>query len=320
MRVSMPFALLSVALLVSTAAPALAQTAAPADDPNAIVEELVVTARYPGPAFWRVSDADSEVWIMGVPSRIPSNFVWDKTRTANILNGANGVILPSVATAKLGEVIKFTIKNLKNFDNEGSRTLEQVLPLSVANHYRQLPPAFRRDDLLKSTFRPVFAGFALESRAIKAGGWTSAEADIVALAKKAGVKTRRAAETPALPLATALMTMPEANQAQCFDAFVTDVDNNIATIETISKAWANGQTAELLRQTRPSEISDCLYRVNDIKNRGDVVLQTEINTIKSALNQPGKTVMIASVRPLVAQNGILARLKAEGFTVRTPAD
>ena len=320
MRLPMPFALLSAALLVSTAAPTLAQSSPPVDDPNAVVEELVVTARYPGPAFWRVSDADSEVWIIGVTSRIPSNFVWDKTRTANILKGANGLILPSVATAKLGEVIKFTIKNLKNFDNEGNRTLEQVLPSSVANHYRQLPPAFRRDDLLKSNFRPVFAGFALESRAIKAGGWTSAEADIVTLAKKAGVRTRRAAETPALPLATALMTMSEANQAECFDAFITDVDNNIATIETISKAWANGHTAELLRETRASEISDCLYRVNDIKSRGDVVFQTEIKTIKAALDQPGKTVMIASVRPLVAQNGILARLKAEGLTVRTPAD
>jgi len=40
MRLSMPFALLSAALLVSTAAPALAQSSPPIDDPNAIVEEL----------------------------------------------------------------------------------------------------------------------------------------------------------------------------------------------------------------------------------------------------------------------------------------
>ncbi len=320
MRVPMPLVLLSIAVLASIAAPALAQTAAPADDPNAIVEELVVTARYPGPAYWRVSDSDSEVWILGVPSHIPSNLAWDKTRTADILKGAKGVILPSVATAKLGEVIKFTLKNLSQFSNDGDRTLEQVLPLSVAEHYRQLPPAFRRDNLLKSTFRPVFAGFALEAKAIKVGDWATAESDIVSLAKKAGVKTRRASETPALPLATAMMSMSEANQAQCFDAFVTDVEHNITTIEPVAKAWANGHTAEMLNQTPSSGIEDCLYSVTEIKRQRALVYQTEIKTIKAALDQPGKTVMVANIRPLVAQNGILARLKAEGFTVRTPAD
>lgn len=321
MRFTMSSTSLFAALcLLPIATSASAQTAALVEDPNAIVEELVVTARYPGPAYWRVSDSDSEVWILGVPSRIPPKLDWDKTRTADILKGANGVILPSIATAKLGEVIKFTVKNLKSFSNDGDQTLEQVLPPSVANHYRQLPPALRRDDLLKSNFRPVFAGFALEAKAIKTGGWTMAEKDIVALAKKARVKTRHASTTPALPLASAMMTMSEAEQAQCFDSFVSDVAHTIATIEPAAKAWANGHTAELLRESRTSDIGDCFYSVSDIKKQRELVYQTEIKAIKAALDQPGKTVMIANIRPLVSQNGILARLQAEGFTVRTPAD
>lgn len=321
MRVSMPCLPIFTALvLILTTPSAFAQTAAPVDDANAIVDELVVTARYPGPAYWRVSDADSEVWILGIPDRIPANLAWDKTRTSNILKGANSLILPSVATAKLGEVIKFALKNLKQFSNDDARTLEQVLPPSVAEHYRQLPAEFRRDNLLKSTFRPVFAGFALEAKAIKVGDWNTAETDIVSLAKKAGVKTRRASETPALPLATAIMSMSEADQAQCFEAFVTDVDHRITTIAPIATAWANGQTAEMLHHTRSSSVGDCLYSVSDIKKQGELVLQTEIKTIKAALDQPGKTVMVANIRPLVARNGILARLKAEGLTVRTPAD
>jgi hypothetical protein len=320
MRLTVPLLLLSTAFLASTAAPALAQATAPIDDPNAIVEELVVTARYPGPAYWRVSDADSEVWILGIPGRIPSNLVWDKTRTADILKGANGVIMPSVATAKFSEILKFTLKNLKNFSNEGDQTLEQVVPPSVAQHYRQLPPALRRDDLLKSTFRPVFAAFALEAKAIKTNGWVMVESDIVSLAKKAKVKTRRASETPVLPLATAMMSMSQADQAQCFDAFVTDVEQTIMTIDPVARAWANGQTAEMLNQRRSSGIEDCLYSISEIKRQRALVYQTEIKTIKAALDQPGKTVMIANIHPLVAQNGILARLKAEGLTVRTPAD
>lgn len=325
MRIAVPSScLLAALLLASIATSATAQTTpgpqASADDANAVVEELVVTARYPGPAYWRVSDADSEVWILGVPSRVPSKLVWDRSRTINILNGANGVILPSIATAKLGEVLKFAWKNRRNFNNDAGRTLDQVLPPQIAQHYQQLPPAFRRDDLLKSRFRPLFAGFALEAKAINTGGWTAIDNDIVTLAQKAKVKTRRASVTPAIPMATAMMTMSEADQVQCFEAFVTDVDHSIKTIEPTAKAWANGQTAVLLNQTRTSSSADCIYSVSEVNKQRELVFQSEIKAIKAALEQPGKTVMVTNIRPLVARNGILERLKADGLTVRTPAD
>jgi hypothetical protein len=47
--------------------PAVAQ--APLEDPDAnIVEELVVQAKSPGPAWWKVSDEDTTVWILGSPT------------------------------------------------------------------------------------------------------------------------------------------------------------------------------------------------------------------------------------------------------------
>jgi hypothetical protein len=41
-------------------------------DPEAnLVEELVVNARLPGPAWWKVSDADTTVYVLGVPADGP---------------------------------------------------------------------------------------------------------------------------------------------------------------------------------------------------------------------------------------------------------
>ena len=320
MRLTVPLLLLSTAFLASTAAPALAQATAPIDDPNAIVEELVVTARYPGPAFWRVADADSEVWIMAVPYFIPEKMVWDKTRTEQVLKGANGLILPSGVGVGFGEAVRFAIKYRKQFTNEGNRTLDQVLPAQVMAHYQQLPKAYQTTDLKTSTIKPIFAGLSVAARAKKTARWTEPHSDIVTLAKKAKVKIRTASITSALPIAKAVMTMPDAEQSQCFDGFISSVDRGIKTVGPVSKAWAEGRTAEFLGGTTTTGADQCIYSIGEVSNMREKAYQAEIKTIKTALDQPGKTLMITGVRPLVAQNGILARLKAEGLTVRTPAD
>jgi uncharacterized protein YbaP (TraB family) len=320
MRLTVPLALLSAALLVSTAAPALAQSSPPLDDPNAIVEELVVTARYPGPAFWRVADADSEVWIMAAPYYIPEKMVWDKTRTEQVLKGANGLILPSAVGVGFGEAVRFAIKYRKQFTNEGNRTLDQILPTQVIERYEQLPKAYQTADLKTSTVRPIFAGLSVAARARKTGRWAQPESDIVTLAKKAKVKIRTASMTSALPIAKAIMTMPDAQQSQCFDGFINSVERGIKTVGPVATAWAEGRTAEFLGGTTATGADQCIYSIGEVSNMREKAYQAEIKTIKAALDQPGKTLMITGVRPLVAQNGILARLKEQGFTVRTPAD
>ena len=81
--------------MILATAPAVAQTPALLVDPDAtVVEELVVTARLPGPAWWRVSDADTTVYVLGIPSVAPKHQQWDRLIFDRRLAGANGVILP----------------------------------------------------------------------------------------------------------------------------------------------------------------------------------------------------------------------------------
>ena len=75
------------------AAPAGAQVpltpTGPAADPDSVlVEELVVTALEPGPAWWRVKDADTTVYVLGVPSLAPKRMQWDRTVFERRLAGA----------------------------------------------------------------------------------------------------------------------------------------------------------------------------------------------------------------------------------------
>ena len=70
MTFARPLALLALLL----AGPASAQVA---DPDSVLVEELVVTGRLPGPAWWRVSDADTTVYILALPETdIPPGLAW----------------------------------------------------------------------------------------------------------------------------------------------------------------------------------------------------------------------------------------------------
>ena len=45
--------------------------------------------RLPGPAWWRVEDADTTVWVLGVPSIAPRRMQWDRAIFERRLQGAN---------------------------------------------------------------------------------------------------------------------------------------------------------------------------------------------------------------------------------------
>src|SRR5436190_23648842 len=83
---------LAVALFL-LAGPAFGQ--AKLADPEAnIVEELVVQAKEAGPAWWRVKDGDTTVWILGVgDDGIPTDIPWSRTALQRRMTGANSLIL-----------------------------------------------------------------------------------------------------------------------------------------------------------------------------------------------------------------------------------
>ncbi|MCW5758356.1 MAG: TraB/GumN family protein, partial [Phenylobacterium sp.] len=93
----LPFAAALGLAALPAAAQAPAPALGPADDPDAtLVEELVVRGRLPGPAWWRVEDADTTVYVLGVPSLAPKRMQWDRSIFERRLQGANVVVLPFV--------------------------------------------------------------------------------------------------------------------------------------------------------------------------------------------------------------------------------
>jgi hypothetical protein len=110
---------LDAAMLALTSAPALASVLAlaalatspgpdappPIDDPEAnVVEALIVDAKLPGPAWWRISDGDTTIYVLGVLQALPKGQGWDSGVLDRRLDGAFALLLPPEAKAGIGDL------------------------------------------------------------------------------------------------------------------------------------------------------------------------------------------------------------------------
>src|SRR5258708_8810550 len=76
----------ALAIGLSSLASTLPAAAPPIEDPQgAVVAELVVRAKLPGPAWWKVTSGGSTVWVLGVPGSLPKGLKWDVSVLARLL-------------------------------------------------------------------------------------------------------------------------------------------------------------------------------------------------------------------------------------------
>lgn len=304
-------ALLGVLLI---AAPASSQ--APADDPDAtLVEELVVTARLPGPAWWKVSDADSTVYVLGAPSVAPKGMTWDQSVLERRLAGANRVILPfntlsvnllSAPGALIG------LMRLK------SRTpFEETLSPDLKRRFVAARTAAGQAAKRYGTRNGLAAGLLLVGDSREAMKLTSAEPakTIKRLAKARRLKIEEKTYDAA-PLLGAVVRTPPAAARACLGDALAEAEAGPGGMRRAAQGWADGDVRVALSAERGFET--CLAVAPgalafDARFKAD-----QAAAIARALKVPGHAVAVVQLRPLLAQGGVLDRLRSQGYRIATP--
>ncbi|EJL33914.1 hypothetical protein PMI01_01869 [Caulobacter sp. AP07] len=329
------FAALCAALAVTAAAAqasgALAQQAVDASgpidlrrvDPEAnLVEELVVNATLPGPAWWKVSDADTTVYVMGAPAMTPSKLEFDDTVLRRRLDGSNVLIMGQEAEVSVIRLISLAIGGRKIFVMD--RPMRETLPPDLRTRLEaRLEASKQRPDSMDD-IKPAFAGFLIANSqdgnvSISLGGVTEKIKD---LAKDKSLSKRpRIQELGGYSLVGAVKTLaeaPEPLQALCLDAGLREADLGEGGIKTLAERWAKGQVREVVSADRGFQ--RCLASTPSIARELRDGRDDAVKAIEAALKTPGKSVAVIELRSLLAEDGVLARLKAKGFTVTTPGE
>ncbi|MDZ4376075.1 MAG: TraB/GumN family protein [Phenylobacterium sp.] len=311
-----PFALAFAVL----AAPVVAQAPAPdpLDDPDAtLVEELVVRGRLPGPAWWRVSDADTTVYVLGVPSLAPKRMQWDRAIFDRRLEGANVVILPFVNVRAKAAGSLGTAFNLVRLRSGGP--FEERLDAATRARFVSVRSALGHDARHYPTNNPLAAGVQLAIDYRDGHELTNMDpAKLVRyLAEQKRIRVVEKSYDLGPQLGGILRTPPSVGRL-CFDEVLNQAEAGPGVTRAAAVAWAQGDVEGALANERTYE--RCLATISGGRSYDQRTKADSAAAIASALQQPGHAIALVPLRPLLAQNGVLERLRAQGFTVKTPGE
>jgi uncharacterized protein YbaP (TraB family) len=315
--------LLTLTAAIGLAAlPAAAQAPAPAlnpaDDPDAtLVEELVVHGRLPGPAWWRVQDADTTVYVLGVPSLAPKRMQWDRAIFERRLQGANVVVLPFVnVRAKLGGSLG-TAFNLMRLKSGGP--YENKLDAGTRARFVAVRTRLGQDAKHYSTSNPLAAGVQLAIDYRDKNQLTNMDpAKLVRLlAQQRRVKVVEKSYDLGGQLGGIARTPANVGRL-CFDEVLGQAEAGPGVTLAAARAWAEGDVAGALANERTYE--RCLAAVAGGRTYDERTKADTAAAITSALRQPGHAIVLVQLRPLLAQGGVLDRLRSQGLTVKTPGE
>jgi uncharacterized protein YbaP (TraB family) len=315
--------LVVLALGLALACPAVAQvqiTPAKPDpnDPDAVVvEELVVVARDKGPAWWTVSDGDSTVYVLGVPSIAPKHMQWDRAVFERRLQGANVVILPfQEVKVRLASSFGAAFNYLRL---KSSTPFEETLDPETKARFVEARSKLGAPAKRYATKNPLAAGLLLLTDYRDRSDLTNSDPLklIRGLSEQAKVPLWQKGYDIAPQLGAILKTAPEAGRA-CLEEVIAQVRAGPGGTRAAAKAWADGDVPAALDNERTYE--RCIAQVPgasafDARTKAD-----EVALIEQALKKPGHSIAVVRLRPLLSQGGVLDRLRNAGFTVKTPGE
>lgn len=305
-------AALAACLLLSLGGAAAPQV----EDPEGVlVEPLVVSARTPGPAWWKVSDGDTVVWILATPDGpLPPGVGWDTSVVERRLKGATVLVDQVSMTAGLRDLPAL----LKLRGQMKSKTpLEAALPPALRARFVAARTRLGKPAKRYAEWTPLVAGLMLMNDS-RGGRWGHPDGDVRRLARKARVPIRAAARYEAMPfLRTAMGGMTPAIQAQCLESALDDLDAG-GRIRPAAQGWARGDVQTAL--SAPRAFERCVLLLAGGADLWRRASRDQADAIAQAMKKPGHAVALVGMRRLLARDGILAQLRARGFTVSGPAE
>lgn len=309
-------AILTAALALPVQAQTPPAAALPPDPDATLVEELVVVGRLPGPAWWRVSDGDTTVYVLGVPSLAPKRMAWDRAIFENRLNGANAVVLPFTnIRAKTSGLLGAGL-NLLRLRSGGP--FEARLDPATRGRFVAVRERLGFPAKHYPTSNPLAAGVQLAADYREKSNLTTTDpAKLVELlAKQKGVPVVEKTYDIGPLLGAIIRTSPSIGRI-CFDEVLQQAEAGPGATLQAARAWAVGDVPGALENERTYE--RCLNMVPGGRAFDERMKADTAQAIGKQLQRPGHAIVLVPLRPLLAQGGVLDRLRAQGLEVKTPA-
>jgi hypothetical protein len=316
-------AMLLAACLVAAPLSARAQTPPAETVQNWGAPEIVEVQAPPGPAVWHLTRGDSEVWILGTVGAMPDGLKWNKEYLAELLDGARAILLPPRPSVGVFEGAWFLITNGGKFSLPRGQSLEPSLSPDLRDRFIALREKLGEDEGRYRTDTPLRAALRLFQDVGDKLDLTRDEPrdTISRLARTKHVPSAPIARYEVLDAAEDVLKLDPAQQKICLAQSVEDVDRAFNHAVPAAQSWAVGDIKGVKANYGESRVLDCVtaavHSVADINERNVADYTASIN---AALDQPGKTIAVIDIGPLLRHKGVLERLEALHVAVEGPVE
>lgn len=305
--------------LLLVVAPALANPPVAADTASA---EIVVVGERPGPRLWRIeTSAGGEIYVLGVLQPLPKSFTWKTTQIDAVIARADRALIGSNSVS-IG--IGALISNRKAIRNPGGARVSDQLDPATRARFHAARAAYGFDDGDLEGWRPYVAGLLLTDKAMtKAGLSRSLDPQDVTLKKvrKRRIPVETVTKIEVKPVLRALNDMPLGADAPCLAAELEAVET-VAVMQRRAVAWSRGDIETLRALGDRDDGETCLAGLQaggvPVHRLRETAISDWTGTLAQAARRPGVTLAIAPMGMLLAPDGVLARLRAQGVVIDGP--
>jgi uncharacterized protein YbaP (TraB family) len=285
--------------------------------------EAVEVKAQPGPAVWRLTRGSSEVWLLGLVGALPKDLDWNKQYLSELLDGARVILMPPKANVALTDIAWFLIRHGGELSLPRGQTLETSLPDPLRARFVAARDAVSGDESDYRTDIPIRAAIRLQQDFLKKASLSGREPreTIVDMADRKHIKNAPVTRFEAMDAVRDILKLTPDQQRACLAQAADDVHWGLAHADAAARAWAIGDVKRMKANYAESRLGDCIIAavqaVGDINARNSADYVAAIDT---ALNQPGKSIVVIGVGPLLRRGGVLERLEASHVTIERPAE
>ena len=289
---------------------------------SAVVEELLVVARAPGPAIWLVEKGGSKLYVVGSAAPLPHQMAWKSPRLERALDQADLLLTPPKASVGPAQIAGFVLKGGAGLRQGMGDKLEDELPPDLKARFVSGRTRARKSASDYKNWQPAMAGFLLLSDFRQAAGLSEAKpvSTIERMAKARKVKIKAIGQYRMSAVVSSAGKLSKDAQLACLRDALDELEYDGGRPKTIGADWARGDLASVRSRYSASAAQRCLARSPAGAKLLDQQISQSASALSGALNRPGVTVAVVDLAFLLPANGVLDRLKASGATVTSPPD
>ena len=324
--------LIVLLLLCCCIPPAVAQPGGQVEE----LEPIVVSGVQPGPGLWEVRRDGHVLWVLGVLSPVPKDIEWQTAEVAQRIGESRQVLdMPSaVFDADVGFFGRIalapTLVGARN--NPGRRKLAEVVPQAQYARWSTLKQKYIGRSGKVEKWRPLFAAMELYKDAIESLGLRSSRGivrTVRGLAEGAGVEVvpvRLEIDIEDPKAAIRQFKKSTLADLECFGMTLDRIEDDLGLMARRANAWASGDLDALRRMPYRDQMRSCMdaalsaevLRERGIGDLDERVERIWLDAAKAALARNDSSFAMLPMDRVLAPDGFLAALVAQGYTVLAP--